>query len=144
MQRQKDAFAEQVNQPPQFVQQQQQQQFPSSIGNTNFGGFSNNVPININQQQQQQTQQIQQPSSNPGDYDEKAQELVDLHSIAVRNVHLKAKEEEIRTLFQQYGPIVRLTKKKTYCYIEYPNVESCDAAIQGKNGSSFWGRNLIV
>jgi RNA recognition motif-containing protein len=77
-------------------------------------------------------------------YDEKAQELIDSRSIAVRNVHMRAKDEEIRSLFQQYGPIVRFTRKKTYCYIEYPTIDAVNSAIQGKNGASLHGRNIIV
>lgn len=73
-------------------------------------------------------------------------------TIYVGNVAYKATEEDLRTLFEQYGEvssvkIIRNPKtgrSKGFAFVEMPDDASASEAIKKINGTEFLGRSLKV
>jgi RNA recognition motif-containing protein len=66
-------------------------------------------------------------------------------SLYVGNMPYHASEDDIRTLFEDYGPIaeVRIIGDKGFGFVEIPE-ENMQAAIDATNGKEMGGRTLTV
>jgi RNA recognition motif-containing protein len=66
-------------------------------------------------------------------------------SLYVGNMPYNASEDDIRTLFEPYGPIaeVRIIGDKGFGFVEIPE-EQMAAAIDAVNGTEMGGRTLTV
>lgn len=66
-------------------------------------------------------------------------------SLYVGNMSYSATENELRSLFDPYGPIaeVRIIGDKGFGFVEIPE-ENMQAAIDATNGKEFGGRTLTV
>ncbi|MDO8683215.1 MAG: RNA-binding protein [Armatimonadota bacterium] len=66
-------------------------------------------------------------------------------SLYVGNMPYSASEDDLRTMFEPYGPIadVRIIGDKGFAFIEVPE-ENMAAAIEAINGKEFGGRTLTV
>lgn len=68
------------------------------------------------------------------------------------NLSFSASEEEIRSLFQNYGSVARVSvmmdretgRSRGFAFVEMNNDEEAESAISGVNGSSLGGRTLNV
>lgn len=75
-----------------------------------------------------------------------------MKSIFVGNLSFSASEEEIRSLFQNYGSVARVSvmmdretgRSRGFAFVEMNNDEEAESAISGVNGSSLGGRTLNV
>lgn len=66
-------------------------------------------------------------------------------SLYVGNMPYSASEDDIRTLFEPYGPIaeIRIIGDKGFGFVEIPE-ENVAAAIEATNGHEMGGRTLTV
>ncbi len=66
-------------------------------------------------------------------------------SLYVGNMPYSATEDQVRELFDQFGPIaeVRIIGDKGFGFVEIPE-ENMQAAIDATNGKDFNGRTLTV
>ncbi|MDO8587588.1 MAG: RNA-binding protein [Armatimonadota bacterium] len=66
-------------------------------------------------------------------------------SLYVGNMSYSTTEDEVRTLFEPYGPIVeiRIIGDKGFGFVEIPE-ENMQAAIDAINGKEIGGRTLTV
>lgn len=66
-------------------------------------------------------------------------------SLYVGNMPYSTSEEEIREMFEPYGPIaeIRIIGDKGFGFVEIPE-ENMAAAIEGTNGREVGGRTLTV
>ena len=66
-------------------------------------------------------------------------------TLYVGNLPYDANEEDIRTLFEQYGPIgeIRVIGGKGFGFVDLPEEKAAEA-IQAMNGKDFKGRALTV
>lgn len=66
-------------------------------------------------------------------------------SLYVGNLPYRTSEEEIRALFEPYGPIteVRVIGDKGFAFVEIPK-DNMEAAIEATNGKDLGGRPLTV
>ncbi|MEN6522047.1 MAG: RNA-binding protein [Armatimonadota bacterium] len=66
-------------------------------------------------------------------------------SLYVGNMSYNTTENDIRSLFEPYGPIaeVRIIGDKGFGFVEIPE-ENVQAAIDATNGKEFGGRTLTV
>ncbi|MEN6582271.1 MAG: RNA-binding protein [Armatimonadota bacterium] len=66
-------------------------------------------------------------------------------SLYVGNMSYSTTENDLRTLFEPYGPIaeVRVIGDKGFAFVEIPE-ENMQAAIDATNGKEFAGRTLTV
>lgn len=66
-------------------------------------------------------------------------------SLYVGNMPYSASEDDIRSLFEEFGPIaeVRIIQDKGFGFVEIPE-ENAAAAIEATNGKEFGGRTLTV
>lgn len=66
-------------------------------------------------------------------------------TLYVGNLPYSASEDEVRELFDSYGPVgeVRIIGNKGFGFIEIPE-ENMAAAIEGVNGKELGGRALTV
>ncbi len=66
-------------------------------------------------------------------------------TLYVGNMSYSTTEDEIRTLFEPYGPIaeVRIIGDKGFGFVEVPE-ENMQGAIDATNGKEFGGRTLTV
>jgi len=75
-----------------------------------------------------------------------------LKSIFVGNLAFSTSEEELRTLFQNFGQVNRVSimldrdtgRSRGFAFVEMPSDEEAESAISGTNGSSLGGRTLNV
>ncbi|HWG37904.1 MAG TPA: hypothetical protein VN690_09335 [Terriglobales bacterium] len=75
-----------------------------------------------------------------------------MKSIFVGNLAFSTSEDELRTLFQNFGSVSRVSimldrdtgRSRGFAFIEMPNDEEAESAISGTNGSSLGGRTLNV
>jgi len=75
-----------------------------------------------------------------------------LKSIFVGNLPFGASEDELRSVFENYGSVSRVSimmdretgRSRGFAFIEMANDEEAESAISGTNGSSFGGRTLNV
>ncbi|NLN74756.1 MAG: RNA-binding protein [Armatimonadetes bacterium] len=66
-------------------------------------------------------------------------------SLYVGNLPYRATEDEVRALFEPFGPIgeVRIIENKGFGFIDIPE-ENAAAAIEATNGQELGGRALMV
>ena len=66
-------------------------------------------------------------------------------SLYVGNLPYRTTEEEIRELFEPFGPIteIRVIGDKGFAFVEIPK-DNMDAAIEANNGKDLGGRPLTV
>ncbi len=75
-----------------------------------------------------------------------------MKNIFVGNLAFTTTEDQLRNLFEQFGTVERvaiLTDRETgrsrgFGFVEMPNAEDADRAINGLNGQDFMGRALIA
>jgi RNA recognition motif-containing protein len=73
-------------------------------------------------------------------------------NIFVSNISFKVREQALSELFSQYGEVasVRIIKDKEtrrskgYGFVEMPNDNEANAAINALNGTSHYERNIVV
>ena len=73
-------------------------------------------------------------------------------NIFVSNISFKVREQALTDLFSQYGQVasVRIIKDKEtrrskgYGFVEMPNDNEGNAAINALNGSTHYDRNIVV
>jgi len=73
-------------------------------------------------------------------------------NIFVSNISFKVREQALSELFAQYGEVssVRIIKDKEsrrskgYGFVEMPNDNEANAAINALNGTSHYERNIVV
>lgn len=73
-------------------------------------------------------------------------------NIFVSNISFKVREQALSELFSQYGEVtsVRIIKDKEtrrskgYGFVEMPNDNEANAAINALNGSNHYERNIVV
>ena len=66
-------------------------------------------------------------------------------SLYIGNLSYSTTEEELKTLFAEWGPVteVRIVQGRGFGFIDLPE-ENAAAAIEGTNGKEFAGRTLTV
>ena len=75
-----------------------------------------------------------------------------MKSIFVGNLSFGTTEDELRTLFENYGAVSRVSimmdretgRSRGFAFVEMSNDEEAESAISGVNGSSLGGRTLNV
>jgi len=75
-----------------------------------------------------------------------------LKSIFVGNLAFGTTEDELKTLFENYGSVSRVSimmdretgRSRGFAFVEMANDEEAESAISGTNGSSLGGRSLNV
>jgi RNA recognition motif-containing protein len=75
-----------------------------------------------------------------------------LKSIFVGNLSFGTTEDELRTLFANYGSVARVSimmdretgRSRGFAFVEMTNDDEAESAISGVNGSSMGGRSLNV
>ncbi|MGH9473433.1 MAG: RNA recognition motif domain-containing protein [Terriglobales bacterium] len=75
-----------------------------------------------------------------------------MKSIFVGNLPFQTSEDELRTMFENYGAVSRVSimtdretgRSRGFAFIEMANDEEAESAISGTNGSSMGGRSLNV
>lgn len=73
-------------------------------------------------------------------------------NIYVANLVFRAEENDVRELFEQYGTVEKVSlptdretgKKRGFGFVEMPDDEAGQKAIDGLNGFDFQGRKLVV
>ncbi len=73
-------------------------------------------------------------------------------NIYIANINFRAREEQLKELFQQYGEVASVkivTDRETgrsrgFGFVEMPNDDEGKAAIAKLNGVEFQQRNLVV
>jgi len=73
-------------------------------------------------------------------------------NIYVGNLSFKVEEEDLRTVFEEYGQVASTkiitdkftSKSKGFGFVEMPNDEEAKKAIEELNGAEFEGRNMNV
>lgn len=68
------------------------------------------------------------------------------------NLSFSASEDELRSLFEEYGEVASVAvikdkmtgQSRGFAFIEMPNDSEAQAAITGLNGKDFKNRNLVV
>ena len=73
-------------------------------------------------------------------------------NIYVANINFRAKEDQLKELFQQFGEVASVkivTDRETgrsrgFGFVEMPNDSEGSAAVSQLNGTSFQDRNLVV
>ena len=75
-----------------------------------------------------------------------------MKNIFVGNLAFTTTEEQLRNIFEQFGTVDRAAiltdrdtgKSRGFGFVEMPNAEEAERAINGLNGSDFMGRELNV
>lgn len=75
-----------------------------------------------------------------------------MKSIFVGNLPFQTTEDELRSMFQNYGAVSRVSimtdretgRSRGFAFIEMANDEEAESAISGTNGTSLGGRALNV
>ncbi len=73
-------------------------------------------------------------------------------NIYIANISFRAKEDQLKDLFQQYGEVssVKIVtdrdtgRSRGFGFVEMPNDSEAKEAINKLNGVSFQDRNLVV
>lgn len=73
-------------------------------------------------------------------------------NIYIANINFRAREEDLKSLFGQFGEVttVKIVKDRDtnrsrgFGFVEMPNDEHARAAIAGLNGQDFQQRALVV
>lgn len=75
-----------------------------------------------------------------------------MKKIFVGNLSFQASEDEVRGLFEAHGAVDRVSimmdrdtgRSRGFAFVEMPNGNEAEAAINALNGMNFGGRNLNV
>lgn len=75
-----------------------------------------------------------------------------MKNIFVGNLDFGATEESVRSLFEEYGAVERVSvmtdrdtgRSRGFAFVEMTNAEEADKAINALNGTDFGGRALNV
>ena len=75
-----------------------------------------------------------------------------MKNIFVGNLDFGATEDSVRSLFEQYGAVERVSvmtdrdtgRSRGFAFVEMTNVDEADRAINALNGTNFGGRPLNV
>ncbi|HME06103.1 MAG TPA: hypothetical protein VKG25_03600 [Bryobacteraceae bacterium] len=75
-----------------------------------------------------------------------------MRNIFVGNLTFGATEDAVRSMFEAYGPVDRVSivtdrdtgRSKGFGFVEMPNDSEGDSAINALNGSELDGRNLTI
>lgn len=75
-----------------------------------------------------------------------------MKNIYVGNLSFDATEDQVRGMFEQYGPVERVSiitdrdtgKPRGFAFVEMPDDDSAGKAMEALNGMSLAGRNLTV
>ncbi len=75
-----------------------------------------------------------------------------MKSIFVGNLAFGTSEDELRSVFANYGSVARVSimmdretgRSRGFAFVEMPNDDEAESAISGVNGSSLGGRTLNV
>lgn len=75
-----------------------------------------------------------------------------MKNIFVGNLNFKTSEDDLRKLFESYGPVDRVTiltdrdtgRSRGFAFVEMPNAEDGDKAIAALNGTELEGRTLNI
>ncbi len=73
-------------------------------------------------------------------------------NIYVGNLPFSVDSEQLRSWFEEYGAVERATvvtdrftgRSRGFGFVEMPNAEEAQRAIEALNGSQFEGRTLVV
>jgi cold-inducible RNA-binding protein len=75
-----------------------------------------------------------------------------MKNIYVGNLSFDATEDQVRAMFEAYGPVDRVSivtdrdtgQSRGFAFVEMPDDEAAAKAMEGLNGNSVGGRNLTV
>jgi len=75
-----------------------------------------------------------------------------MKNIYVGNLSFDATEDQVRSMFEQYGSVDRVSiitdrdtgKPRGFAFVEMADDDSADKAMEALNGSNLGGRNLTV
>ncbi|HUI84070.1 MAG TPA: RNA-binding protein [Candidatus Binatia bacterium] len=75
-----------------------------------------------------------------------------MKNIYVGNLSFDATEDQLRSMFEAYGPVERVSiitdrdsgQPRGFAFVEMPDDDSAGKAMQALNGSSVGGRNITV
>jgi len=75
-----------------------------------------------------------------------------MKNIYVGNLSFDATEDQVRSMFEQYGPVDRVSiitdrdtgQPRGFAFVEMPDDEAASKAMEALNGTSLAGRNLTV
>ena len=73
-------------------------------------------------------------------------------NIYVANISFRAREQDLKELFQQFGEVASVKivtdresgRSRGFGFVEMPNDSEGQAAVAQLNGTSFQDRNLVV
>ena len=75
-----------------------------------------------------------------------------MKNIYVGNLRFDATEDQLRALFEAYGPVERVSivtdrdtgQSRGFAFVEMPDDDAAGKAMEGLNGTPMAGRNLTV
>jgi len=75
-----------------------------------------------------------------------------MKNIYVGNLNFDATEDQLRGMFEAYGPVERVSiitdrdtgQSRGFAFVEMPDDDSAGKAMEALNGSNLGGRNLTV
>jgi len=75
-----------------------------------------------------------------------------MKNIYVGNLSFDATEDQVRGIFEQYGPVERVSiitdrdtgQPRGFAFVEMPDDDSAGKAMEALNGTNLGGRNLTV
>ncbi len=75
-----------------------------------------------------------------------------MKNIYVGNLSFGATEDQVRSMFEAYGPVERVSiitdrdtgQPRGFAFVEMPDDDAAGKAMEALNGSPFGGRNLTV
>jgi|SRR5215469_7017720 RNA recognition motif-containing protein len=75
-----------------------------------------------------------------------------MKNIYVGNLSFNASEDEVRQMFEAYGPVDRVSivtdrdtgQSRGFAFVEMPDDDAAQKAMEALNGMSLGGRNLTV
>ncbi|HKD84650.1 MAG TPA: RNA-binding protein [Terriglobales bacterium] len=75
-----------------------------------------------------------------------------MKNIYVGNLKFDATEDQVRAMFEAYGPVDRVSivtdrdtgQSRGFAFVEMPDDESAMKAMESLNGNNYGGRNLTV
>jgi len=75
-----------------------------------------------------------------------------MKNIYVGNLSFNATEDEVRQMFEAYGPVDRVSivtdrdtgQSRGFAFVEMPDDEAAHKAMEALNGTNLGGRNLTV
>jgi len=75
-----------------------------------------------------------------------------MKNIYVGNLSFDATEDQVRSMFEQYGPVERVSiitdrdtgQPRGFAFVEMPDDDSAGKAMEALNGTNLGGRNLTV